>query len=346
MARRNMYDSYRGKNTGQTILKIIALILALTIVLGVVILVFFGQHIAISSDGIRFDFPSKVETPEETPIPSFEIIIPEDSPAPTIQNLSALPLDLTAFIGSAVSAEAFLSTWEGNAFIVDMKPDSGLLSYVSQAPTATTARTNGANQNMNRALEELLSDSDLYAIARVSVFRDNTAPYQRNSLALRIPGGNWRDAENHRWLDPSNKDVQNYIIDICTELAQMGFDEILLDNASFPVTEYWGNIQLGTPYTSASLTETITSFYGELSDVMSDYPLVKLSFTAEDFLFEEATPYFTGQTLENLALHADRIWFSEKSSFQDDFFRDFSGDFVIFGTELDMEYPNCAVLTK
>lgn len=346
MARRNMYDSYRGKNTGQTILKVIALLLALTIVIGTVTLVFFGQYIAISSDGIRLDLPSNAVEPVETPLPSMEIIIPTPDPMPSSQNLNALPLDLSTFMATAASASDYLSTWQGNGFIVDVKPTTGLLSYVSQAPIASTARTTGTNQNANQALAELLNEPDFYSIAHVSLFRDNTAPYQRNSLALRIPGGNWRDTENTRWLNPSNADVQDYIIDICTELAQMGFDEILLDNASFPVTENWGHIQLSAPYTADSLSEIITAVYQELADVMSDYPLVQLAFVAEDFLFEDASPYFTGQTLENLSSYADRIWFDSLSNFSEDFFPDFSGSFVAFGTDLDIKYSNCAVLTK
>ena len=49
------------------------------------------------------------------------------------------------------------------------------------------------------------------------------------------------------WADPSNQKVQDYLIGLMTELAQMGFDEIVLDHCGYPTQAdgLLSNIQYG-----------------------------------------------------------------------------------------------------
>lgn len=62
----------------------------------------------------------------------------------------------------------------------------------------------------------------MYTIARVCAFRDNTVPYQNNSVALKASYGNWRDELGLRWLNPDSEKARSYLIGLCRELAPVG----------------------------------------------------------------------------------------------------------------------------
>lgn len=79
----------------------------------------------------------------------------------------------------------------------------------------------------------------MYTIARVW-----RLPGQHPALSGQ-PGGpegglwNWRDEEKLRWLDPDSETARAYIVGLCRELAQLGFDEIMLDQCWFPTRASW-----------------------------------------------------------------------------------------------------------
>ena len=58
----------------------------------------------------------------------------------------------------------------------------------------------------------------------------------------------------------------------------MGFDEILLDWACYPVSGDLSTILTGEAYNPAALSQTLTEFYTQLrADLEAAYPGVKLS---------------------------------------------------------------------
>ena len=84
-------------------------------------------------------------------------------------------------------------------------------------------------------------------MARLSCFRDETVGGQMDYTLQTTSGYRWKDGEEMHWSDPANQQVQDYLIGLMTELAQMGFDEIMLEHWSYP-TEADGplsNIQYG-----------------------------------------------------------------------------------------------------
>ncbi|MEI7483034.1 MAG: putative glycoside hydrolase, partial [Elusimicrobiota bacterium] len=78
--------------------------------------------------------------------------------------------------------------------------------------------------------EEMLKDfkgAGIYTIARVVVFKDKVMPLARKDLAVHTPdGGVWRATKGATWLDPYNKEVWEYTLDVAERAAKLGFDEI------------------------------------------------------------------------------------------------------------------------
>lgn len=134
--------------------------------------------------------------------------------------------------------------------------------------------------------------------AYVSCFRDNTAPYQNNQLALRTSIGNWRGPGEIRWMTPENSDVRDYLAGVCGELAQLGFDEIILDYAAFPTEGDLSLILTGDRYNPDTFSQTVDAFYQQVRQAIGtgeNAPV--LSIVTDKTTLEQGTNALSGQTL-------------------------------------------------
>jgi hypothetical protein len=127
-------------------------------------------------------------------------------------------------------------TTELNAFVVDLKDDTGLLSWRSDSPLAQAI---GANEQLRapdacRRLRTLKAHG-IYSIARIVVAKDPVLSAARPDWAIQRPDGSaWRDSGGAVWLDAFNDSVWVYAGDLAAEAARMGFQEIQFDYVRFP----------------------------------------------------------------------------------------------------------------
>jgi len=126
---------------------------------------------------------------------------------------------------------------EINAFVVDVKDDTGCLLYPSTVPTAEQI---GANRCVRakdaRARLDTLAKHDIYAIARIVVAKDPLLAERKSgwSVKERVTGQLWRDRINIAWVDAYNDSVWIYAAQLAQEAAQMGFREVQFDYVRFP----------------------------------------------------------------------------------------------------------------
>ena len=228
------YGNYRGRRTAGDILKYVAIGLAALVVVALAGLLWAQEYIVYTEDGWYLSLFREEEEPQPLPDPgevSYTEQTPEEpEPEPAAEVMRAVQLPLSAVLDG--TAEEQLAQAGANALILEVKDPEGDLIWHSQQLVADQARGNG-DEEVNRALEDW-NRREVYTIARVCCFRDNSAPYNRNDLALRSSGGNWRDELGLRWLHPGNEQSQSYLAQLCGELAALGFDEILLECAAFP----------------------------------------------------------------------------------------------------------------
>lgn len=305
---RGGYSHYRGRSPFSTPLKVIALLLAALLVLAVAALFFLEPYWVYSADGGRLYLPW-VQEPEETPVqtvptPTQPLVV--ITPEPVAED----PLHAVLLPRSALSdgtARALVDQTGGNAALFDMKADDGTLAFVSASPLAVSAGVNAA-AGANEAITALNAQEGLYTVARLSCFRDNALPRQRNDLALRSSLGNWRDGDGIRWLSPAYQENRQYIADLCLELAGLGFDEILLDYAAFPLTGNLDGILTGAAYDPAGLTDVVLTFYADTAAALkAAYPDVRLSVVADPTALTSGGQSAGGQTAA-MAADLDRIW--------------------------------------
>ena len=150
-----------------------------------------------------------------------------------------------------------------------------------------------------------LNAGDVYTIARVCCFRDDSVPYFHNKQALRRGNYNWRDELGLRWLSPANEDARAYIAALCGELGELGFDEIVLEQFHFPVRGNLENINRGEDYDPAAFAEQVEALLTQIQGALEPYGTrLSLRFT-EDVLTGQAGSGVTAELLDRFAF---RLW--------------------------------------
>jgi hypothetical protein len=124
---------------------------------------------------------------------------------------------------------------EINTFVVDVKTERGV-HYTTQVPLAKELQQPGENTLRDlKALVDTLHAHDIYAVARVVVFKDPILSKAKPEWSIRKPGGGlWMDKAGNTWVSAWDKDVWDYNLDISEEVAKAGFDEIQFDYVRFP----------------------------------------------------------------------------------------------------------------
>ncbi len=255
MARSNGPEVYRGRRKRLNVLGVVFGALAALILLTVVL--FFGlqKYIVFEHDGVRVALPGAAAG-EDGPLPNDETA-PEQVNAVleiTDPDYSAVPA--TAGEGLADMAAVFvpaqdvsmsgvgrymsvMSSYGANALVLEVKPVSGQLVWASSSPTAAAYSLNGTLdlEAMVAALRQQDEDGELYLVAQLSCCIDGLLAERCPSAALRFAtGAAYADSEG-AWLDPYSATVSAYLSELCSELAEMGFDELLLKSLSLPITE-------------------------------------------------------------------------------------------------------------
>jgi hypothetical protein len=128
---------------------------------------------------------------------------------------------------------------EINAFVVDVKDDTGCLLYDSQVQVA---RQIGATRCLRardaRARLDTLREHGIYAIARIVVAKDPLLAERRAQWSVQQRdvqgGGLWRDRIGSAWVDAYNDSVWIYAAQLAEEAVRLGFDEVQFDYVRFP----------------------------------------------------------------------------------------------------------------
>lgn len=318
MKRTYGYDSYHGRSRARSVLT--ALIVILLVVLAAVVAFFLlaQRYIVYTDDGqAHLELPflqGATPTPAPAPAESRDIVIitpdptptPTPTPDPAVKAVWLLRGAITeGTVAEQVKAEG------GNAVVFNMKADDGTLGYVSSLPQAISLNSSAAEAGLNDAIQAL-NAGELYTIARVSCFKDNKAPRNDNSLAIKTNSGyNWQDPEGRRWMNVSVPAAREYIIGVCKELAGLGFDEILLENSGYPTEGNLHYIKKGEAYDPdtqfGGLAAPVGEFYAQLKEAMKDYPGVKLSVSASAGMLSKEGD-LSGQTPFMVGGFADHIY--------------------------------------
>jgi hypothetical protein len=141
---------------------------------------------------------------------------------------AASPDKLNKLIGLADRTEI-------NAFVIDVKDDSGYVTYNADVPLAQELGLVDSRIKDIDALIAKLREHNITPIARVVCFKDDNLAKKRPDLAVKsVKGGSWKDNKGFNFLNPYKHEVWEYLVEVAEDAARHGFREIQFDYVRFP----------------------------------------------------------------------------------------------------------------
>lgn len=121
-----------------------------------------------------------------------------------------------------------------NAVVLDAKDYMGPVNYPTKAKIAveTEAAKAGARLADYARIVRVAHERGVRVIARIPCFHDPHSANKRTDIGFQ---GTWGGPFKMGWFDPTQKEAQDYVIELAKEQMDMGVDEIQLDYVRFPV---------------------------------------------------------------------------------------------------------------
>ena len=156
---------------------------------------------------------------------------------------------------------------EINGLVIDMKDEFGL-NYKSANPAyQRNAGTGHGNVRDVKTLLDTVHAHNVFAIARIVVFKDPHAAEINPTWTIRQPDSSiWRDKKGTAWVDPYNRKLWEYNLGVAEELVQLGFDEIQFDYIRFPEPYKSLPQQVFPASTGVSKPDLLAAFLKEASE--------------------------------------------------------------------------------
>ena len=317
---------YRGKRRYRWIITALLIILITLLAAGLWLFGFLQNYIVYDTGGLRLVLPFEQDEEDAAageemqgvytgPAVDAEIVV--DKPDYTSmeplagENVPELHARyITAASISASNLSGYASTLKAggqNAMVLQLKSADGYLSYRSTVSTANAYGVNGA-EDLTEAVAAL-KEEGVYLVAMISTLLDDAMAERNGPLALKDWEGNAARDSLGCWLDPYNAQVREYITDLMSELAVMGFDEVVLTGLGGPET---GEFSFSQEMTGApGLSDAVSAFALTMSRTARELGLRCSCLCREDALRggrslavgQDLSVFF--KTFDRVYLHSD-----------------------------------------
>ena len=250
-------DIYRGRRKFRVPLNIFLFVLALLIFGGVTLFYVLQRYMVYDANGATLQLPGRqtedtdaADSLVPTARPTFEPVevqVVWEAPDfadvdmgtwDDLKPVKGLYIPQSTVVNSTElsSAVAMVANSDYTMAVLEMKDRSGRLVWPSACETAAAYVTAGTTDVS--AAVETLHEAGKTAAAQISCFCDSLLLQHNWSFALRYADGTiCQNEDGSYWLDPYNQTVRGYIIDMVRELAELGFDEVILADLYHPVSE-------------------------------------------------------------------------------------------------------------
>jgi len=200
-----------------------------------------------------------------------------------------------------------------NAVVIDIKDSFGVVAYDTQLDMVNRYELERKFIPDLAALVQRFHDEGIYVIARIAVFQDTALAEARPELAvhdrskLNAAGGAmskktlWRDGKNLAWVDPSSREVGEYVVALSNDALSYGFDELNYDYIRFPSDGKISSIVYSVTKPDASYPVQIRGFMQYLREQLHDtvlsvdlfgFTMVKKEDIGIGQIVEDAYAYF------------------------------------------------------
>lgn len=164
-----------------------------------------------------------------------------------------------------------VETTELNTMVIDIKNDAGEITYKMDYDVAQQAGATKRYISDIQSLIKSLKEKGVYLIARIVTFKDPILAKQIPEYGIKNKDGSlFRDEKGLAWLNPYNREVWKYVLNIADRAALLGFDEIQFDYIRFPTAPGVENVTYGAEGDLVSKQDIITQFTKCMSDFLKE----------------------------------------------------------------------------
>lgn len=307
------YSSYRGRGSKWKIIMAFLLVLVIAVAISVI---YMQQYIVYSPDGHRQivlpwqsegNDPKPPENEGEDPLEGLDVVVQEPEPqtpkeivAHSLPAQALTQADWTGFTSAHPAGE------DSNAVAVRLKTSNGTIYFEAACAVSGTVETAGAPGETAAVLNLITSQEELHTIASMACLQDfKAANADVEGRGLKNTGGYiFYDGNNNLWLDPAKPSTREYVCNLAKEIAELGFDELLLTDFSYPTV---GKINKINYNTDVPLANNLDLLLGELRKALEPYSIL-LSVEIPETVITQGPDTVAGLDLNRLVSRVDRIY--------------------------------------
>ncbi len=239
--------TWRTRKRLKTAAVVLGSIAAVSLALWVCWILWLGRFVVYAREGVRLDFEWVTPGSFVTAVPPEEIPVTirfDDGDEPVVEKkkelekLTGCTISIDMLTGDIAELdEAIRQQPKDTAIALELKSGSGNFYYKTAMPDATVSRKVDTD-----ALGELLAylaKADYYTIAMVPAFRDRAYGLENTAYGIHHSSGRylWAGDDKCYWLDPAKNGTRAWLVEIASELRDLGFDEVVFTDFCFPPTE-------------------------------------------------------------------------------------------------------------
>ena len=210
--------------------------------------------------------------------------------------LEVLPAD-----DAALSAQ--LSAAGANGFLYQVRDNTGAVRYASAAALSKAVVQDGPGMDLVKAL----CAGEGLAVAQFNCLHDSFFAWEnmKEAAVCQRNGFVWYDNHSYHWLDPEKALARSYVISLAVECAQMGFDELVLEELAYPSSGRTGKID----YSGNAMTrsEALVLLLGQMREALAPYG-TRLSLLVSEKLLLSGSDEATGEDLTALLPMVDAVY--------------------------------------
>ncbi|MBP1755406.1 MAG: putative rane protein [Firmicutes bacterium] len=285
MKKKDMYIDYKRsfKKRGRRRSRLPWIILTLVLVAGLSVAAFYSIKLRLDRNELVAD--AKEQNPEQQPLPSPTVQVTiTPTPTPTIAPTpTAIPIQedvveamdtrvpvkakgiyVTSSIAGSTSVDALISLAEEtevNAMVIDIKDDLGKITYKMDSAMAQEIGATTNTIDDIASFIKKLKEHNIYLIARIVAFKDPYLADKKKELAIKNKDGSlYLDNNGEGWVNPYNHKVWDYLIEVASQAAAVGFDEIQFDYIRFSTGNGMAKADFGKNAKEKTKQEVIIEF--------------------------------------------------------------------------------------
>lgn len=165
-------------------------------------------------------------------VPKVTELAPTSATSSSVRKLSGCYVNID-MLTDLNSVKQMVDSAGYSTVLIEVKGVDGTFYY--NTSVAEAVKSSVVDYSAVSAWIRELKNKGVYLIASIPAFADRNYCLNHIQVGLPLAGGAlWMDSNGAYWMDPGNNSTVLYLESICTELANMGFQEVLLRDYYIP----------------------------------------------------------------------------------------------------------------